>query len=62
MLDALMEATEAAMKDAGINEFQQNYVKPRFIERGLPTQILDWDGPIPDDVTVPDIAPAAFNA
>ena len=61
MIDALMEAMEAAMKDAGVNDFQKDYVKPRFVERGLPTQILDWTGAIPDDVTVPDIAPTAFN-
>jgi len=62
MIDALMEAMEAAMKDAGVNDFQKDYVKPRFVERGLPTQILDWTGTIPDDVTVPDIAPTAFNS
>ena len=62
MIDALMEALEAAMTDAGVNNFQQDYVKPKFVERGLPTQILDWSGSVPSDITVPDIAPKAFNA
>jgi len=61
MIDALMEAIEAAMKDAGVNDFQTKYVKPRFVSRGLPTQILDWDGAIPSDVKIPDVAPKAFN-
>ena len=50
------------MTDAGVNNFQQDYVKPKFVERGLPTQILDWSGSVPSDITVPDIAPKAFNA
>ena len=62
MLDALMEAMETALKSVGVNDFQKDYVRPRFVERGLPTQILDWTGTIPTDVTVPDIAPKAFNA
>jgi hypothetical protein len=63
MLDALMEAIDAALTDAGIEDnFQQTYVKPRFVARGLPTQILDWDGPIPDELTVSHEPPPAFNA
>ena len=62
MIDALMEALEAALKAAGVDDFQADYVKPKFVERGLPTQILDWTGPVPSSITVPDIAPKAFNA
>jgi hypothetical protein len=62
MLDALMEAIDEALTEAGVEEnFQQTYVKPRFVARGLPTQILDWDGPIPDDLTVSHEPPPAFN-
>ena len=57
-----MEALEAALKAAGVDDFQQDYVKPKFVERGLPTQILDWSGSVPADITVSDIAPKAFNA
>ena len=57
-----MEAMEAAMTDAGVNNFQTDYVKPRFVARGLPTQILDWNESVPDDIVVPDIAPKAFNS
>ena len=62
MIDALMEAIDAAMTDAGVNNFQTDYVKPRFVARGLPTQILDWNESVPDDIVVPDIAPKAFNS
>jgi hypothetical protein len=47
MLDALMEALDTALTDLGQTEnFQTTYVRPKFVERGLPTQIIDWDGPI----------------
>jgi hypothetical protein len=58
--DAAYEAQEAWNNDlldliaaSGITvpeamrDFQQGYLKPRFVARGLPTQILDWDGPVP---------------
>lgn len=63
MLDALMEAIDSALEDLGqLANFQQTYVRPRFEARGLPCQILDWDGPIPPDLVRPDVAPKAFNA
>ena len=37
-------------------------LKKKFVARGLPTQILDWTGDIPDDLKKPDVAPKAFNA
>jgi len=56
MLDAIIETMEE--RDSGFTAA----LKKKFVARGLPTQILDWDGDIPDDLKKPDTAPAAFNA
>jgi len=56
MLDAIIETMEE--RDAGFTAA----LKKKFVARGLPTQILDWDGDIPDDLVKPDVAPKAFNA
>ena len=56
MLDAIIETMEE--RDAGFTAA----LKKKFVARGLPTQILDWTGDIPDDLKKPDTAPAAFNA
>ena len=56
MLDAIIETMEE--RDSGFTAA----LKKKFVARGLPTQILDWDGDIPDDLKKPDVAPKAFNA
>jgi hypothetical protein len=56
MLDAFIEAVEAIHPG-----FTEETLRPKFVERGLPCQILDWDGPIPDDLTVNHEPPPAFN-
>jgi len=56
MLDAIIETMEE--RDSGFTAA----LKKKFVARGLPTQILDWDGDIPDDLVKPDVAPKAFNA
>lgn len=56
MLDAIIETMEE--RDAGFTAA----LKKKFVARGLPTQILDWTGDIPDDLVKPDVAPKAFNA
>ena len=56
MLDAIIETMED--RDSGFTAA----LKEKFEARGLPTQILDWDGDIPDDLKKPDTAPKAFNA
>jgi hypothetical protein len=56
MLDAIIETMEE--RDSGFTAA----LKEKFEARGLPTQILDWDGDIPDDLKKPDTAPKAFNA
>tara|TARA_Y100000310_G_scaffold99732_1_gene97587 strand:- start:2552 stop:4423 length:1872 start_codon:yes stop_codon:yes gene_type:complete len=47
MLDALMEALDETFGELGINAFQASRVRQKFLDRNLPTQILDWDGPVP---------------
>jgi hypothetical protein len=61
MSDAVYEATESqwdklarVLKDkydldiaVEMGSFQQDELRPRFVARGLPTQILDWDGVVP---------------
>jgi hypothetical protein len=56
MLDAIIETMEE--RDSGFTAA----LKKKFVARGLPTQILDWTGDIPDDLKKPDTAPKAFNA
>ena len=56
MMDAFIEAVEEVHPG-----FTVDILRPRFVARGLPTQILDWDGPIPDDITVNREPPPAFN-
>jgi len=56
MLDAIIETMEE--RDSGFTAA----LKKKFVARGLPTQILDWTGDIPDDLVKPDVAPKAFNA
>jgi len=56
MLDAIIETMEE--RDSGFTAA----LKKKFVARGLPTQILDWTGDIPDDLKKPDVAPKAFNA
>jgi len=56
MLDAIIETMEE--RDSGFTAA----LKKKFVARGLPTQILDWTGDIPDNLKKPDVAPKAFNA
>jgi len=62
MIDAILEAQEAAFASLGLDNFQTDFVRPCFVKRGIPTQILDWTGPIPANLQIPDLAPKAFNA
>ena len=56
MLDAIITTLEK--ENSGFTA----KLKKEFVARGLPTQILDWTGDIPDDLKKPDVAPKAFNA
>ena len=56
MLDAIITTLEK--ENSGFTA----KLKKEFVARGLPTQILDWTGDIPDDLVKPDVAPKAFNA